>query len=96
MMGREKPTVKDGLMDENRLSKDGVRRKTRLTLPPALQRLQAQIVKELLCVLRDPKSRFVLVVPPLIQLFVFAFAATLEIRNIDIALMNRDAGGASV
>ncbi len=96
MMGREKPTVKDGLMDENRLTKCGVRRKTRLTLPPALQRLQAQIVKELLCVLRDPKSRFVLVVPPLIQLFVFAFAATLEIRNIDIALMNRDAGGASV
>ena len=44
MMGREKPTVKDGLMDENRLTKCGVRRKTRLTLPPALQRLQAQIV----------------------------------------------------
>ena len=92
-MGREKPTVEDSP------EKDGVRREMRASrffLPPALQRLQAQIVKELLCVLRDPKSRFVLVVPPLIQLFVFAFAATLEIRNIDIALMNRDAGGASV
>ena len=92
-MGREKPTVEDSP------EKDGVRREMRASrffLPPALQRLQAQIIKELLCVLRDPKSRFVLVVPPLIQLFVFAFAATLEIRNIDIALMNRDAGGASV
>ena len=92
-MGREKPTVEDSP------EKDGVRREMRASrffLPPSLQRLQAQIVKELLCVLRDPKSRFVLVVPPLIQLFVFAFAATLEIRNIDIALMNRDAGGASV
>ena len=59
-------------------------------------RLQAQVIKEFLSVLRDPKSRFVLIVPPLIQLFVFAFAATLEVKNIDIALLNRDAGGASI
>src|SRR3546814_9178989 len=31
-------------------------------------------------------------VPPLLQLLVFAFAATLEVRNIDIAVHNQDAG----
>lgn len=55
-------------------------------------RLGAQIVKELLSVLRDPKSRFVLIAPPLVQLLIFAFAATLEVRSIDIAVYDRDAG----
>ena len=40
----------------------------------SLRRLRAQVVKELLCVLRDPKSRVVLIVPPLVQLFIFSFA----------------------
>lgn len=61
-----------------------------------LIRLRAQIVKELLCLLRDPKSRTIMIGPPLIQLFVFSFAMTLEIQNVDLALLNRDAGGASV
>ena len=55
-------------------------------------RLLAQITKELLSVLRDPRSRFVLIGPPLIQLFIFSFAATLDVRNVDIAVYNRDAG----
>ena len=59
-------------------------------------RLRAQIIKELLCLLRDPKSRMVLVGPPLIQLFVFSFAVTLEVRNVDVALLNHDGGGASI
>ncbi|MBK9394143.1 MAG: ABC transporter permease [Uliginosibacterium sp.] len=61
-----------------------------------LIRLRAQIVKELLCLLRDPKSRTIMIGPPLIQLFVFSFAMTLEIQNVDLALLNRDAGGASL
>ncbi|KQV49493.1 hypothetical protein ASC95_18030 [Pelomonas sp. Root1217] len=59
-----------------------------------LARMRAQIIKELLCVLRDPKSRMVLIVPPLMQLLVFAFAATLEVKQIDIAVYNRDGGRA--
>ena len=57
-----------------------------------LARLWAQVVKEVLCVLRDPRSRMVVFVPPLMQLLVFAFAATLEVRNADIAVHNQDAG----
>ncbi|WP_263769383.1 ABC transporter permease [Propionivibrio soli] len=59
-------------------------------------RLRAQIIKELLCLLRDPRSRIVLIGPPIIQLFVFSFAITLEVKNIDVALLNHDVGGASV
>ena len=61
-----------------------------------LIRLRAQIVKELLCLLRDPKNRMVMIGPPLIQLLVFSFAMTLEVKHIDIALLNRDAGGAAI
>lgn len=60
-----------------------------------LTRLRAQIVKELLSVLRDPKSRFVLIGPPLIQLLVFSFAVTLEVRNIHIAVLDHDGGRAA-
>ncbi len=56
------------------------------------RRLSALIVKELLAVLRDPRGRIILIVPPLVQLILFAYAATLEVTNIDIGVLNRDAG----
>lgn len=59
------------------------------------RRLRAQVVKELLSVLRDPRSRFVLIGPPIMQLLIFSFAATLEVKNVDIAVYDRDAGRAS-
>jgi ABC-2 type transport system permease protein len=59
---------------------------------PIPVRLRAQIRKELLCLLRDPRSRLVLVVPPLVQLLLFSVAITLEVRNVDIAVLNRDEG----
>ena len=53
-------------------------------------RLKALIVKELLAVLRDPRARIILIVPPVIQLVVFSYAATLEVRNVDVMVLNRD------
>ncbi|HMM51319.1 MAG: ABC transporter permease [Lautropia sp.] len=58
----------------------------------AIPRLRAQFVKEVLSILRDPRSRMVVFVPPLLQLLVFAFAATLEVRNVDVAVRNQDSG----
>ena len=55
-------------------------------------RILSLITKELLALLRDPRGRMVLIAPPLIQLFVFTFAATLEVRNVDIAIVNLDQG----
>lgn len=55
-------------------------------------RLRAIVVKELWAVLRDPRARLILVVPPILQLFIFGFATTLEVKNIDIGVYNRDGG----
>src|SRR5574338_214287 len=63
-----------------------------LTSAFSFTRLRAQFIKEVLSVLRDPRSRMVVFVPPILQLLVFAFAATLEVRNVDIAVYNQDAG----
>lgn len=58
-------------------------------------RLIAMIVKELWAVLRDPRGRIILVVPPIIQLVLFSAAATLEVKNVTIGVWNRDDGAAS-
>lgn len=57
-----------------------------------MRRLWAMIVKELWAVLRDPKSRIVLFVPPLMQLFIFTFATTLDVTNVDLAILDRSSG----
>jgi len=56
------------------------------------KRIFALIKKELLTVWRDKRSRFVLIFPPLIQLFVFSFAATLDVKNVPIGVLNLDNG----
>jgi ABC-2 type transport system permease protein len=55
-------------------------------------RIITLIIKELRVVLRDPRSRVVLIVPPLVQLVVFSFAATLEVKHVDAVVLDRDAG----
>ena len=55
----------------------------------------ALIVKELLAVLRDAKSRLVLVGPPLIQLVVFGYAATYDLNHVPVAIYDQDPSGAS-
>ncbi len=55
-------------------------------------RIPSLVVKEMLALFRDPKSRIVLIMPPLLQLIIFAFAATLEVKNISLAIYNEDTG----
>lgn len=57
-----------------------------------MRRLMAMIVKEMWAVLRDPKARFVLVIPPLLQLFIFSYATTLDVRNVDIGVLDMSQG----
>lgn len=54
-----------------------------------LRRILALIRKEFLTIWKDPKSRALIIMPPLLQLFIFANAITLEIRNIDITVLDR-------
>jgi len=60
-----------------------------------LYRIYCLLIKELLAIWQDPKSRFIIIGPPLIQLLIFSFAATLEVKNIELALMNQDSGSYS-
>jgi ABC-2 type transport system permease protein len=55
-------------------------------------RIHSLIIKELLAVWRDPKGRFVLLVPPVIQMLVFAYAATQEVKQVRIGVLNQDMG----
>lgn len=55
----------------------------------------ALIVKELLAILKDPKSRVVVVGPPLIQLMVFGYAASFDVNHVPIAVYDADKSAAS-
>lgn len=57
-----------------------------------LNRILTLIWKELLAVLMDPRSRMAILIPPLIQLFIFAYAATLDVKNAPIGILNKDNG----
>lgn len=59
-------------------------------------RILALLIKEIHAIWRDKKSRMVLIVPPLIQLFVFSFAATLDVKNVTLGILNRDVGEQSI
>ena len=60
-----------------------------------LQRLLAIIRKELIGMLRDKRSRISLLIPPTVQLVIFAHAATMEVRNIELAVVDLDRGPAA-
>jgi len=55
-----------------------------------LQRIFALAIKELLAILRDKKSRFVLIGPPIAQLIIFGYAATFDLNDIPLAVYNED------
>ncbi len=53
-------------------------------------RIFALMIKEFLAILLDRKSRVVVFVPPIIQLLVFGYAATFDLKNIPYAVYNED------
>src|ERR1700731_479299 len=56
------------------------------------KRIRALIVKETLAVWRVRRNRVALVAPPILQLMIFSFTGTLEVKNIDLAILNDDYG----
>jgi ABC-2 type transport system permease protein len=60
-----------------------------------LHRIATLILKELETLLRDRQGRMLLIVPVLLQLAVFPFASTLEVKNNTLAVFNQDAGAES-
>ncbi len=61
-------------------------------MPP---KLIALIIKELLSAFRDPRTRIAFIIPPLMQVFLYAYAATLEVTNAPIGIYNEDWGESS-
>jgi ABC-2 type transport system permease protein len=59
------------------------------------RRIISLMVKEFLALMKDKKSRLVVIVPPLIQLLVFGYAATFDLRDVPYAIYNEDPGAAS-
>lgn len=57
-----------------------------------IRRILALIWKEILAVMRDPKSRMSILLPPVIQLLIFTKAMTLDVKNVPIGILNRDNG----
>lgn len=53
-----------------------------------LRRILALVVKEFATVLKDPKSRFVIIGPPLVQFFVFGYAATYDLKDVRYAVFD--------
>ena len=57
-----------------------------------LRRILALIVKELVGLWKDPKTRFVILVPPVVQVILFAYAATYDVTQVPLGIWNDDAG----
>jgi ABC-2 type transport system permease protein len=58
----------------------------------AFRRLMALVRKELQALLRDPEGRKLLIAPIVLQLLLFPFAATMEVRNVGVVVYDEDGG----
>jgi ABC-2 type transport system permease protein len=65
------------------------------TMLGALLRILALTRKELLAVLKDPRSRMSLLVPPVVQALIFGYAATYDLNHVTYAVLDQDHTAAS-
>jgi ABC-2 type transport system permease protein len=61
----------------------------------AVLRVLALVRKELLAILKDPRGRAVIIGPPIIQCFLFGYAATYDLTNVPYAVLDQDRSAAS-
>jgi len=59
------------------------------------QRVLALMGKEFLALMKDKKSRFVLIGPPIIQLLIFGYAASFDLNHAPYAIYDEDGSGYS-
>ncbi len=60
-----------------------------------LRRIGALTRKELLAILKDPRSRIMLFVPPIMQCLIFGYAMNLDLNNVPYAVIDEDRSAAS-
>jgi len=56
------------------------------------RRIIALSVKEFIGILKNKKSRLVLILPPVAQIIVFGYASTFDLTNVQVAIYNEDPG----
>ncbi len=61
----------------------------------SLRRIHTLIWKELLAILKDPKSRFIVIGPLIFQTLLFGYAATYDLDNVYYAVYDQDRSNAS-
>ena len=61
----------------------------------AILRILALTYKELLAVLKDPRGRFTLIVPPIIQCLIYGYVATYDLTDVPYAVLDQDRSAAS-
>lgn len=61
----------------------------------AILRILALIHKELLTILKEPRSRVSLFLPPVLQCLIFGYAATYDLSNVPYAVLDQDRSAAS-
>ncbi|NPA93966.1 MAG: ABC transporter permease [Thermodesulfobacteria bacterium] len=59
------------------------------------RRILALTIKEFIGMLKNKKSRMVLILPPIAQIIVFGYAATFDLRDVPVAIYNEDQGDIS-
>ncbi|MFL5256753.1 MAG: ABC transporter permease [Rhodopila sp.] len=60
-----------------------------------LRRILAVLAKEFAGLWKDRKTRFVILIPPLVQVIIFAYAATYDVKDVALGIWNEDAGAHS-
>jgi ABC-2 type transport system permease protein len=55
-----------------------------------LERLRHLVIKEFLQILRDPRGRFVLFVPLILQMLIFGYAANFELHHVPLGVLDLD------
>jgi ABC-2 type transport system permease protein len=61
----------------------------------AMLRVLALARKELLAVLKDPRGRASLLIPPILQCLIFGYAATYDLNDVPYAAFDQDRSAAS-
>jgi ABC-2 type transport system permease protein len=61
----------------------------------SLLRILALIRKEFLAVLKDPRSRFIIFIPPILQCLIFGYAASFDLNSVPYAVLDQDHSAAS-
>ncbi|MGD0192099.1 MAG: ABC transporter permease [Rhizomicrobium sp.] len=61
----------------------------------ALLRIGALVRKELLGILKDPRSRYSFILPPILQCLIFGYAASYDLNDVPYAVLDQDHGAAS-